>query len=126
MSEGADILIVDDSSSIRKMVQFILQSKGYKTAVAFDGQDAMEKMAKNRFKLIVCDINMPRLDGFELLRRIRGDDDLAAIPVIILTTEDQEMDRQKARSLGANAYISKPFKPAELVIQVREELHEAA
>lgn len=118
----SEILVVDDSLSIRKMVQYVLQSKGYHTTTAVDGQEALEKLAKHRYQLIVLDINMPRLDGFALLERLKADSDLSGIPVIMLTTEDRASDMEKARNLGASDYLIKPFKSSDLVEHVRKEL----
>ncbi len=114
------ILSVDDSSSIRKMVAYTLKSQGYAVTSAADGQEALETLAKERFDGIVLDINMPRLDGFTLLKKIRAETHTASIPVIMLTTEGQERDKQEATALGADAYVVKPFKPSELVRVVQD------
>ena len=115
------ILSVDDSSSIRKMVAYTLKSRGYSVTSAMDGQEALESLAKERFDGIILDINMPRMDGFTLLKKIRSEKHTASIPVIMLTTEGQERDKEEALALGASAYIVKPFKPSELV-QVVEDV----
>ena len=117
------ILAVDDSSSIRKMVEFTLKSKGYRVTSAEDGQQALEHLAKDDFDAIVLDINMPRLDGFGFLKKVKTDDVYAAIPVIMLTTEGQEEDKKTAISLGAREYITKPFKPTELIALVAKVLN---
>ena len=109
------ILAVDDSSSIRKLVEFSLKSKGYSVTSAENGQVGLEMLAKDAFDVIVLDINMPKMDGFEFLRRIKADDAYACLPVLILSTEGQEQDKQKAIELGATDYIVKPFKPTELI-----------
>jgi len=116
------ILVADDSPSIRKLVEFTLKSKGIQQSSAEDGREALELLAKGRFDAIVLDINMPRMDGFELLKTIKADDAYASIPVIMLTTEGQEEDRQKAMDLGANEYIVKPFKPTQLLQLVEKVL----
>lgn len=119
-----EILVIDDSLSIRKMVQYVLQSKGYRVVTAVDGQEALEKVMRNNFKLIICDINMPRLDGFEFLKRIKIDSELAGIPVIILSTEGKETDRETAQKLGASDYLIKPFNPGELLERIQRQLGE--
>lgn len=116
------ILSADDSASIRKLVEFTLKSKGFQVSSAEDGKEALELLARGPFDAIILDINMPRMDGFELLKRIRAESGYASIPVIMLTTEGQEEDRQKAMDLGASAYIVKPFKPTQLLGLVEEIL----
>ncbi len=116
------ILAVDDSPSIRKLVEFSLKSKGYAVVTAENGQEALEILARDRFDAVILDINMPKMDGFEFLKRFRGDADYAAIPVIMLTTEGQEEDREAALALGANDYFMKPFKPTDLIAIVEKLL----
>lgn len=117
-----EVLIVDDSQSIRKMVEYVLHSHGYKTATANDGQDALEKIVRYPYQLVILDINMPRLDGFGLLKWLRADKNLSGLPVIMLTTESKESDKAKAMELGANRYINKPFKPSDLLECISQEL----
>ncbi len=109
------ILSVDDSPSVRKLVEFTLKSKGFQVSSAEDGLAALELMAKEQFDAIVLDINMPRMNGLEFLEKVKADDVYAPIPVIMLTTEGQEEDQDKAMDLGATAYIVKPFKPTLLL-----------
>ncbi len=116
------ILSVDDSPSVRKLVEFTLKSKGFQVASAGDGQEALAIMAREHFDAIVLDINMPIMDGLEFLQHRKRDDAHAAIPVIVLTTEGLEGDRDKAMELGATAYIVKPFKPTQLLSLVDEVL----
>lgn len=112
------VLVVDDSSSIRKMVEFALKSKGFLVTSACDGQEGLEFLARERYDAIILDINMPRLDGFEFLKKIRADEAYASVHVVMLTTEGQEDDKKAAISLGAKDYIVKPFKPSELIAAV--------
>jgi len=109
------ILTVDDSPSVRKMVEFSLKSKGYEMGSAGDGIEALELLEQDQFDAVVLDVNMPRMNGLEFLEKIKNHDDFAAIPVIMLTTEGQDEDRDKAMALGATAYIIKPFKPTQLL-----------
>lgn len=109
------LLTVDDSPSVRKLVEFTLKAKGFQVTPAGDGQEALELMAKEKFDAVILDINMPRMDGLELLQRMKGDDAFASIPVVMLTTEGQDEDKDKAVALGATAYIVKPFKPTQLL-----------
>jgi two-component system chemotaxis response regulator CheY len=112
------VLAVDDSSSIRKMVEFSLKCKGYSVTTAEDGQLALELLARDNYDVIILDINMPRMDGFAFLKKIKNNDAYASIPVIILTTEGQDEDKDTAMSLGITDYIVKPFKPSELTMFV--------
>ena len=116
------ILSVDDSPSVRKLVEFTLKSKGFQVASAVDGQEALESIAKEQFDAIILDINMPRMDGLEFLEKMKLDDARASIPVIVLTTEGLEADKDRAMELGATAYIVKPFKPTQLLSLVDEVL----
>lgn len=109
------LLTVDDSPSVRKLVEFTLKAKGFQVGSAGDGQQALELMAKEQFDAIILDINMPVMNGLEFLQKIKADDGYASIPVIMLTTEGQDEDKDKAISLGATAYIVKPFKPTQLL-----------
>jgi len=112
------IMAVDDSPSVRKLLEFSLKAKGYLVSTAEDGQEALGVLDQEKFDGIILDINMPRMDGFEFLRRVRADGRHAAIPVLMLTTEGQDADRAKAMSLGATAYIVKPFKPTDILAAV--------
>ncbi len=114
------ILAVDDSSSIRKMVEFTLKSRGFKVTTAVDGQEALEFLAREIPDALILDINMPRMDGFEFLKKIKSDEAYSAIPVMMLTTEGQDEDRDTAQALGAGHYIVKPFKPSELIAAVEK------
>jgi len=109
------ILIVDDSPSVRKLVEFTLKSKGFQVTPAEDGLQALELMGKEQFDAIILDINMPRMDGLKFLEKMRPDDAYASTPVIVLTTEGLEEDRDRAMELGATAYMVKPFKPTQLL-----------
>ena len=109
------VLTVDDSPSVRKMVEFSLKSKGYVMGAAADGQEALEVLENDPYDAIILDVNMPRMNGLEFLEKVKSDDQLASIPVIMLTTEGQDEDRDKAMALGATAYIVKPFKPSQLL-----------
>jgi two-component system chemotaxis response regulator CheY len=109
------ILIVDDSPSVRKLVEFTLKSKGFQVTPAEDGLEALELLAKEAFDAIILDINMPRMDGLKFLEKMRPEGSHASTPVIVLTTEGLEEDRDRAMELGATAYMVKPFKPTQLL-----------
>ena len=109
------MLTVDDSPSVRKLVKFTLKAKGYEASSAGDGLEALDLLKQEVFDAIILDINMPRMNGLEFLRTIKADDQYAGMPVIMLTTEGQDDDKDKAVALGATAYMVKPFKPTQLL-----------
>lgn len=109
------ILAVDDSFSVRKLLEYALKARGYEVITAADGQEALEKLTAGAFDLVILDINMPRMDGFTFLRKVKLDLKKRDLPVLMLTTEGQPEDKDRAIGLGATAYVVKPFKPTELV-----------
>jgi two-component system alkaline phosphatase synthesis response regulator PhoP len=116
------ILTVDDDDRIRRLVQFNLQRAGYRVSTAADGLEALDQIGQERPDLVLLDINMPRLDGIELLRRLRADPDTAALPVILLTAKAQDEDILEGKRSGADYYLTKPFSPVELLSVIREAL----
>lgn len=116
------VMIVDDSMMVRTQVGRALTTAGFTVVEAKDGQDALEKLAvEAEVAMIVCDVNMPRMSGLELLENMRKDARLAAMPVVMLTTEGQPELVNKAKSLGAKGWIVKPFKP-ELIIAAAKKI----
>lgn len=115
------IMTVDDSASIRAAVSFTLQGAGYQTIEAIDGEDALRKIAAG-VRLVITDLNMPRVDGIELVKRLRANPGLRGLPIVLLTTESQEARKQAARAAGATGWIVKPFKPEQLLAVVRKVL----
>ena len=121
----ATALVVDDSPPMRKMIVFALSRiPGLRMVEAEDGVDALRKLAGARFDLIITDINMPILDGLKLVKRLRNDEAYKEVPIIIITTEGAAEDRQRALSLGANAYITKPIQAGQVLKLVRQILEE--
>ena len=119
---SVNILVVDDSNSIRKMVEFTLKTKNYNVVTACNGKEGLEELSKLDYQLIILDINMPQVDGFKFLEVAKGEDAYKNIPVVMLTTEGQDEDREKALKLGAENYMVKPFKPTELIEKVHRIL----
>ena len=108
-------LIVDDFSTMRRIVRNLLKELGYNNAdEAEDGQIALSKLRSGLFNFVVSDINMPNMNGFELLREIRADDQLKKLPVLLVTAEAKKEDIVLAAQIGANGYIVKPFTKATL------------
>ncbi|MDX3904124.1 MAG: chemotaxis response regulator CheY [Pigmentiphaga sp.] len=108
-------LIVDDFSTMRRIVRNLLKELGYNNAdEAEDGQIALGKLRSGLFNFVVSDINMPNMNGFELLREIRADEQLKKLPVLLVTAEAKKEDIVLAAQIGANGYIVKPFTKATL------------
>jgi two-component system OmpR family response regulator len=117
------VLVVDDDPHIRDLLTFALQKAGLATREAADGEAALADIALCRPNLVVLDINMPRMDGIETCRRIRAQSDL---PVLFLSSRDDEIDRILGMELGADDYVTKPFSPREVVARVAAILRRIA
>jgi two-component system chemotaxis response regulator CheY len=109
------ILVVDDSGSFRTVVKLALQKAGYKVVEAVDGQDAADKLGSTKPNLIVCDVNMPRMDGLTFARHVKASPLHKFIPMIMLTTESQDSKKDEGKAAGVRAWITKPFQPSVLV-----------
>lgn len=118
------ILVVDDSQTVVKFVTLALRGKGFVVLTATDGMDAVEKCSQHpdNIDLIITDLNMPNLDGYGLIRTVRSNPALLHLPIIILSSEEEEKDREKGFSSGANAYLVKPFKADALLREVERLL----
>lgn len=112
------VMVVDDSDSIRKFVMFALRARGFTVVVAQDGLQALEKLAQAPVDLVITDLNMPKLDGFGLVRAIREDQDFQKLPIIILSSLSSDDDVQEGLRLGANAYLVKPFDQQRIQYEV--------
>ena len=108
------ILVVDDSSSFRTVVKLALQKAGYTVVEAVDGEDAKGKLEAHKPNLIVCDVNMPRLDGLSFARFVKAGP-FKFTPIIMLTTESQDTKKAEGKAAGVRAWITKPFQPSQLV-----------
>lgn len=102
------IMIVDDCHTTRKLLGHYLKSRGYSVVFAENGLDAIEKLGTDTVNLVMTDLNMPYMDGMELLKTLRADPQLSDIPILMVTTENDESEREKAYSNGANGYLVKP------------------
>jgi two-component system chemotaxis response regulator CheY len=117
-------LVVEDSPMMRQLLVFALSRiKNLSVMEADDGVDALKKLAKGRFDIIIADINMPIMDGLKLVKRIRSDSVHKDVPIMIVTTEGAEEDRQRALSLGANRYITKPIQAPQVILEVKQLLN---
>lgn len=113
------ILIADDSASMRQLVSFALRDAGFEVIESINGRDALSKMDGTKIDLIVTDLNMPEMDGIELIRQVRRKPGYRFIPIIMLTTESQESKKQEGKQAGASGWIVKPFTPEQLVETVK-------
>jgi two-component system chemotaxis response regulator CheY len=108
------ILTVDDSSSVRQMVTFTLRNAGYEVAEAVDGKDGLVKAGGGKFDLIITDLNMPQMDGIQLIAAVRKLAGYTFVPILMLTTESQAEKKDAGRKAGATGWIVKPFNAAQL------------
>jgi two-component system, chemotaxis family, chemotaxis protein CheY len=116
---GKVILTVDDSASVRQMVKFTLADAGYSVIEAVDGEDALTRLT-GPVNLVITDLNMPKLDGLGLIRRIRANPACKGIPILMLTTESQESRKQEGKAAGATGWIVKPFSQQQMLAVVKK------
>lgn len=116
------IMTADDSASVRQMVGFTLKDAGYDVLEAVDGQDALSKLNESQVSMLITDLNMPNMDGIELIKQIRNQQQFKFMPIVMLTTESQNSKKQEGKSAGATGWIVKPFKPEQLVAVVKKVL----
>lgn len=121
-SEAKTVLVVEDKASLTQMLQFLFLSKGLSVQIAYNGREALEKAGSILPSLILMDIMMPEMNGFEVLERLKQDPATTKIPVIMLTARKSREDMQRAKDLGAVEYITKPFKAVEVVDKVLRHL----
>ena len=112
------IMIIDDSVSLRQVVAIALASAGYDVIEACDGQDALARLTGQKVHLMICDVNMPNMDGITFLKSIRVHPAYKFTPVIMLTTEAGEDKKREGQAAGARAWVVKPFKPEHLLVAV--------
>ena len=114
------VMIVDDSFTVRKVTSRLMERQGFEVATAKDGIDAMDRLRVIRPDVVLMDIEMPRMDGFEVLRSMRCDENLKDLPVIVITSRTEEKHKQQAMELGVNQYMGKPFQEAKLLATIEE------
>ena len=116
------ILVVDDEPSIVRLMEFILARQGHEMLSAVNGEEALEKIRAQKPDLVLLDIMMPRIDGYEVARTLRADPETATLPIIMLSAKAQEEDIRKGVGVGVDEYITKPFSPEHLVHVVADYL----
>jgi chemosensory pili system protein ChpA (sensor histidine kinase/response regulator) len=114
-AKAALVLVVDDSLTVRRVTQRLLVREGYRVVTAKDGLDAIARLAEERPAVLLSDIEMPRMDGFDLLRNVRADPALADLPVVMITSRIAQKHRDYAAELGADHYLGKPYSEEELL-----------
>ena len=112
------ILVVDDSASLRQVVGIALRGAGFDVIEGCDGKDALSKLDGRKIHLIVCDVNMPNMDGIAFVKALKQLANYKFTPVIMLTTESQEAKKQEGQAAGAKAWVVKPFKPEQMLAAV--------
>jgi two-component system, OmpR family, alkaline phosphatase synthesis response regulator PhoP len=125
MSRGR-VLIIEDEPNIVLSLEFLLEREGYETATAADGERGLALVRELRPDMVLLDIMMPRLNGYQVCQAIKADPNLAQIPVVILSAKGQEVEKLKGLALGASAYITKPFGNQEVLEAVRAALEPRA
>ncbi len=116
------VLAVDDSASIRNMIAFVLEKAGYDVVVAEDGQEALEYARQHTVDVVLTDINMPNLDGIDLIKELRALPNYKFVPMLVLTTESATDKKMEGKAAGATGWIVKPFDPAQLVSTIQKVL----
>ena len=119
------ILIVDDEEVIRKFLKIHLDKLGYEVKEAGDGEQAIEQLGKGNFDLLICDILMPKKDGWEVIKEAKSNPKTKDMPVIVLTAKNEDSDMFKGYDLGANYYMTKPFSKAQLLYGLQLMFNEA-
>jgi DNA-binding response OmpR family regulator len=116
------ILVVDDDKTTRKLLNLFLKAKGYEVVTAENGLDALEKLGTESINLVVTDMNMPYMDGIELTKNLRSDDNWKNIPIVMVTTEADEDERKKAVEAGVDDYLVKPANAEQITDSIKRIL----
>ncbi len=124
-SRRITVLVVDDSPTIRRLVEITLEREGYRVIAAADGQEGLDRIRDELPDLVLLDITMPRMNGYQLCKTIKAEGETANIPVIMLSGKDDVADKEMGRKVGSSGYITKPFEPDELVMYVRTYINHA-
>lgn len=119
---GKKILVVDDEPDMTKAIGLRLEAAGYETVLAYDGQEAMDKVREAKPDLILLDLMLPKIDGYKVCRLLKFDVKWRHIPIIMLTARAQESDKVMGQEVGADAYLTKPFKSEDLMATIEKFL----
>ena len=118
------VLIVDDSAVIRNSLCFLLENEGFEVQTAANGIEGLEKAQAQQFDTIIADINMPKMHGYDLIKEIRKKENYKDVPIIIITTEEEAIDKKKGFEAGANLFLIKPTEPKKMVKYVKMFLNQ--
>ena len=118
------VMVVDDSLTVRRVTQRLLERSGYEVMQAKDGVDALRQLQEVRPDVMLVDIEMPRMDGFDLTRNVRGTELTRSIPIVMITSRTADKHRRMAMELGVNAYLGKPYQDDELLALIRSYVKE--
>lgn len=121
---AVDVLIAEDEPSILESLDFILRRAGWTIDSVTDGEAVLERVRRNRPRVLVLDVMLPRRSGFDVLKQLRSEGETRDLPVLILTAKGQQQDRRIAEELGADGFVTKPYSNAEVVGAVRQLLGE--
>jgi two-component system, OmpR family, alkaline phosphatase synthesis response regulator PhoP len=117
------ILIADDEPYLVRSLTFVLRKEGYQVETAMDGLEALEMVRRLKPRLLFLDLQLPKMDGFEVCRQIKNNPELRDTYIILLTAKGQDKDRQKGLAVGADEYLTKPYSPKELLTHLRNLFH---
>ena len=126
MTRKPRVLIADDDAFIRRPLEWILTQEGFAAECAADGDECMERLRAEPPDLLILDVMMPGLDGFEICRRMKNEPALREIPVVLLSARGREHDRERGLALGAAEYLTKPYSPTDLMQRIRGLLETCA
>ncbi len=118
------IVIADDEPHVLRSLEFILKKQGYRVVTATNGEEALDRVKQNNPDLVFLDIQMPKMDGNTVLRKLREDEQYQSLYIVMITAKGQEVDRLNSLESGANEYVTKPYSPRKLVTRVQEILGE--
>ncbi len=121
----AKILIIEDEKPITELLEYNLKQNGYFVEIAYDGEEGLKKVLEIKPDLIILDLMIPKIDGMEVCRRIKGDSSIKSIPIVMLTAKTDEVDRIVGLEMGADDYVTKPFSVRELVLRIKAILKRA-
>jgi len=109
------IMVIDDSASLREVVSIALKAAGYEVTEAADGKDALAKLEGDKINLVICDVNMPVMDGIAFVKEVKKRPEYRFLPVMMLTTESRESRKREGQLAGAKAWVVKPFRPDQIL-----------
>ncbi|MFC7367813.1 MULTISPECIES: response regulator transcription factor [Vreelandella] len=119
----AKVLVVDDEPNIVLSLEFLMEQAGFQVVTAYDGETALERISENAPDLLLLDISLPGISGFDVLEHLRSSETTARLPVIMLTAHGRDIEREKGMALGADDYITKPFSTQALIEKVKSLLN---